>query len=59
MASPMNRKYSADIRGVISTDGDKITVSVEDVGDINFADFIGDFTEKENVKINISYAEEV
>ena len=33
MASKINRKYSCDIKGNISINGDKITVEVEDVED--------------------------
>lgn len=60
MASLMNKKYSADIKGLISVDENKvITVSVEDVGDIDFATFIADFVDKDNVKVTLSYGEEV
>ena len=60
MASKINRKYSCDIKGNISIDGDKITLSVEDVEDeINLAEFIKDFTDKPDVKIAVSYGEEI
>ncbi len=59
MASLMNRKYCSDIRGVISVDDGKITVSVEDVGDVNFAEFIADYVGKDNVKITLSYGKEL
>lgn len=60
MASLMNKKYGADIKGIITIDeNNNINVEVEDIGNINLANFISDFTDKENVKITISYAEEV
>ena len=60
MASKINRKYSCDIKGNISINGDKITVEVEDVeGEINLAEFIKDFVGKPDVKIAVSYGEEI
>ena len=60
MASKINRKYSCDIKGNISINGDKITVEVEDVEDeINLAEFIKDFVGKPDVKIAVSYGEEI
>lgn len=59
MASLINKKFSADVRGVISVEGDKVIISVEDFGDIEFADFVADFLGKEDVKITISYGESV
>ena len=60
MASKINRKYSCDIKGNISINGDKITVEVQDVEDeINLAEFIKDFTDKPDVKIAVSYDEEI
>ena len=60
MASKINRKYSCDIKGNISINGDKITVEVEDVEDeINLAEFIRDFVDKPDVKIAVSYGEEI
>ena len=60
MASKINRKYSCDIRGIISTDDGIITVEVEDVEKpIVLADFIKDFIGKEDVKITVSYGEEL
>lgn len=59
MASKINKKFSADIKGLISIDGDKIVVSVEDAEDeINLAGFIADFADKPDVKITIAYGEE-
>lgn len=57
--SLMNRKYSADIKGVLSIEDGKIIVSVEDVGDVDLADFVKDFVDKEDVKIAISYGEQL
>ena len=60
MASKINRKYSYDIKGNISINGDKITVEVQDVEDeINLAEFIKDFADKPDVKIAVSYGEEI
>ena len=60
MASKINRKYSCDIKGLVLIDGDKITVSVEDMEDeINLAEFIKDFADKPDVKIAVSYGEEI
>ena len=58
MASKINRKYSCDIRGNISTDDGIITVEVEDVDTpVVLADFIKDFVGKPDVKIAVSYGE--
>ena len=60
MASKINKKYSCDIRGIISADDGIITVEVEDVADpIVFADLIKDFIGKPDVKISVSYGEEL
>ena len=60
MASKINRKYSCDIRGIISTDDGIITVEVEDVDTpVVFADFIKDFVGKPDVKISVAYGEEL
>ena len=46
MASKINRKFSCDIRGTISTDDGIITIEVEDVDEpIVLADFIKDFVD--------------
>ena len=60
MASKINKKYSADIKGLISIDGDKISITIEDYDEeINLAEFILDFADKPNVKIGIAYGEEI
>lgn len=60
MASKINRKYSADIKGIISVDDGIITVEVEDMDEpIVLADFIKDFVGKPDVKVTISYGEEL
>lgn len=60
MASKINRKYSADIKGIINADDGIITVEVEDVDEpIVLADFIKDFVGKPDVKVTISYGEEL
>lgn len=60
MSSKINKKYSADIKGIISIDDGIITVQVEDVDEpIVLADFIKDFSDKEDAKINISYGQEL
>lgn len=60
MASKINRKYSCDIKGIVSADDGIITVEVEDVAEpIVFADLIKDFIGKPDVKISVSYGEEL
>ena len=60
MASKINRKYSCDIRGIVSTDDGIITVEVEDVDTpVVLADFIKDFVGKPDVKISVAYGEEL
>lgn len=60
MASKINKKYSCDIKGIISTDDGIITVEVEDVDTpVVLADFIKDFVGKPDVKISIAYGEEL
>lgn len=60
MASKINRKYSADIKGIISVDDGIITVEVEDMDEpIVLSDFIKDFVGKPDVKVTISYGEEL
>lgn len=56
----INRKYSCDIKGIVSADDGIITVEVEDVAEpIVFADLIKDFIGKPDVKISVSYGEEL
>ena len=58
--SKINSKYSCDIKGIISTDNGIITVEVEDVDEpVVLADFIKDFVGKPDVKIAVSYGEEL
>lgn len=60
MASKINRKFSCDIRGTISIDDGIITIEVEDVDEpIALADFIKDFVGKPDVKVSVSYGEEL
>ena len=60
MASKINRKFSCDIKSIISTDDGIITVEVEDVDEpIVLADFIKDFVGKSDVKISVAYGEEL
>lgn len=60
MVSKINRKYSCDIKGVVSTDDGIITVEVEDVDTpVVLADFIKDFVGKPDVKISVAYGEEL
>ena len=60
MASKINRKFSCDIKGIISIDVGIITVEVEDVDEpIVLADFIKDFVGKSDVKISVAYGEEL
>lgn len=60
MASKLNQKYSCDIKGIISSDNGVISVEVEDVENpVVLADFIADFIGKADVKITVSYGEEL
>ena len=60
MASKINKKYACDIKGIISVDDGIITVEVEDVEEpIVLADLIKDFIGKPDVKISVSYGEEL
>ena len=60
MASKINRKYSCDIRGIISTDDGIITVEVEDVDTpVVLADFIKDLVGKPDVQISVAYGQEL
>lgn len=59
MASKINKKYSADVKGVMSIDDGIVTVEVEDMNDpVILADLFKDFADKD-VKISISYGEEL
>lgn len=59
MASKINKKYSADIKGVLDIEDDKLDIEVEDIENpINLAKFFADFKNKE-VKISITYGEEI
>lgn len=59
MASKINKKYSADIKGVLDIEDDKLDIEVEDIENpINLAKFFADFKDKE-VKISITYGEEI
>lgn len=58
--SKINRKYACDVKGLISADDGIITIEVEDVDEpIVLADFIKDFVGKPDVKISVSYGEEL
>ncbi len=60
MVSKINRKYSCDVKGLISTDDGIITIEVEDMEEpVVLADFIKDFVGKPDVKISVSYGEEL
>ena len=60
MSSKINRKYSCDVKGLISTDDGIITIEVEDMEEpVVLADFIKDFVGKPDVKISVSYGEEL
>lgn len=60
MASKINKKYTTDVRGILSIDSDqKITVKVEDIADpVILAELFSDF-ENKDVEITIAYAEEL
>ena len=57
--SNLNRKYCANITGILTLDDGIPTLIVEDHQDpIVLADFINDFKDR-MVKISVSYAEEL
>ena len=58
--SAINRKYAANITGLLSIEKDgKIMVDVDDFPDpVDLAGFIGDFNGK-NTKISVSFAEDI
>nr|DAW20572.1 MAG TPA: YonK protein [Caudoviricetes sp.] len=58
--SKINRKYACDVKGLISADDGIITIEVEDMDEpVVLADFIKDFVGKPDVKISVSYGEEL
>ena len=58
--SKINRKYACDVKGLISADDGIIAIEVEDVDEpVVLADFIKDFVGKPDVKISVSYGEEL
>ena len=60
MASKMNKKFSCDIKVSVSIEGDKILISVEDIDyEINLAEYVKDFNNKDDVKISFAYGEEL
>ena len=57
MADKMTRNYKVSGNGVLSIDGDMITISIEDKGDFNLASVLSDLNEKP-VKFSFSYDED-
>ena len=57
MADKMTRHYKVSGNGVLSIDGDMITISIEDKGDFNLASVLSDLNEKP-VKFSFSYDED-
>lgn len=57
MADSMKKNYKVSGSGVLSIDGDAITVSVEDKGDFNLANVLADLNEC-YVKFSFSYDED-
>lgn len=59
MASKINKKYGADIKGVLSIEDGVLSVEVEDIATpVVLSDLFQDFADKE-VKITIAYGEEL
>lgn len=59
MASKINKKYGADVKGILFIEDGVLSVEVEDVaGPVILSDFFQDFADKE-VKITIAYGEEL
>lgn len=57
MADKMQKNYKVSGSGVLSINGDKIVVSVEDKGDFNLANVLSDFNGC-SVKFSFSYDED-
>ena len=57
MAADIKYNYKLNIKGVMTIDGDNITMSVEDSGDYSLAYLCEDFNGK-IVKITVAYDEE-
>jgi hypothetical protein len=57
MADKMQKNYKVSGSGILSIDGDKITVSVEDKGDFNLAKVLADL-DGCAVKFSFSYDED-
>lgn len=57
MADKMQKNYKISGSGVLSIDGDKIIISVEDRGDFNLADVLSDLYGC-SVKFSFSYDED-
>lgn len=57
MADSMKKNYKISGSGVLSIDGDTITVSVEEKGDFNLAVVLADLNERP-VKFSVSYDED-
>lgn len=59
MASKINKKYGADIKGILSITEGKIEFEVEDTPKpVDLANFISDFNGKE-IKATFVYGEEL
>ena len=57
MAADIKYNYKINIKGVMSIDGNEITISVEDGGDYSLAYLCKDFEDKV-VKITVAYDED-
>lgn len=59
MPSKINKKYGADIKGILSIENGSMSVEVEDVETpIVLSELFSDFMDKD-VKITIAYGEEL
>ena len=57
MAQSIKKKYNLNINGVLSFDGGKPIISIEDRGDFDLATLLMDFDNRE-VKLSVSFDEE-
>lgn len=57
MADSMKKNYKVSGSGILSIDGDKIIISVEDKGDFNLANVLSDL-DGCGVKFSFSYDED-
>lgn len=53
----MKKNYKVSGSGILSIDGDRITISVEELGDFNLANVLSDLNDRA-IKFSFSYDED-